>query len=134
MCGDDIELITCGVVGPIPRHNATPTAALPAHLLNELQLLDTLRRLRDRIKERFPGSGLGKVADDLLKIGDETAALVDYRGRPNWPIRIAVGAVYLSSAFVDRNVGMLAVAAALVLGFAIWEWRRVVRTTKPAAA
>ena len=79
---------------------------MPAHRLDETQILVTLRRLRDRIDERFPGSGLGHVAADLLQIGDETAALVAYLGRPNWPIRIAVGAVI-------AIIGAVLVAAAL---------------------
>jgi hypothetical protein len=79
---------------------------MPAHRLDETQILNTLSRLRDRIEERFPGSGLGKVAADLLRIGDDTAALVTYLGNPNWPIRIAVGAVI-------AIIGAVLVAAAL---------------------
>ena len=30
--------------------------------LDQAQITQTLRRLRDRISERFPGSGLGNVA------------------------------------------------------------------------
>ncbi len=66
---------------------------MPAHHLEAPRILATLRRLHDRIGERFPGSGLGHVAADLLTVGDDTAELVAYLGRPNWPIRIAVGVV-----------------------------------------
>ena len=64
--------------------------APPTPLLDESRILETLTRLRDRIQERFPDSGLGRVATDLLAIGQDTAALVDSLGRPNWPIRAAV--------------------------------------------
>jgi hypothetical protein len=63
---------------------------MPIRLLDDRQILETLGRLRGRIEERFPGSGLGGVAADVLQIGEDTAALVAYMARPNWPIRIAV--------------------------------------------
>lgn len=59
--------------------------------LDERQIALTLIRLRDRIAERFPGSGLSHVADELRRLGDETAALVAYVRRPHWPIRIGAG-------------------------------------------
>lgn len=86
---------------------------MPAHRLEETQILGTLGKLRDRIEERFPGSGLGRVAADLLKIGDETAALVDYLGRPNWPIRVAVGAVIV---IIGAMLGMAATSMRMPAG------------------
>lgn len=61
--------------------------------LDETQILATLARLRSRIAERFPDSGLSRVAAELLALGHETAALVEYLHRPHWPIRLAVGLV-----------------------------------------
>ena len=58
--------------------------------LDEAQIAATLARLRSRIAERFPDSGLSRVATDLLALIHETAALVSYLRRPHWPIRIAV--------------------------------------------
>lgn len=59
--------------------------------LDDAQILETLSRLRDRITERFPGSGLAGVADELLALGHETAARVAYLRRPQWLIRGAAG-------------------------------------------
>ena len=59
-------------------------------LLDESRILETLTRLRDRIQRRFPGSGLGRVTDDLVTIAQDTTTLVASLGRPNWPIRAAV--------------------------------------------
>jgi hypothetical protein len=59
--------------------------------LDDAQILGTLSRLRDRITERFPGSGLAGVADELLALGHETAARVAYLRRPQWLIRGAAG-------------------------------------------
>ena len=59
--------------------------------LNEAKILETLERLRDRIGERFPDSGLKRVAEELLAVGDDVSQTVSYLRAPNWPIRIAAG-------------------------------------------
>ena len=59
--------------------------------LDENQIVGTLARLRDRIAERFPDSGLSRVAGELLTLSNETTAFVAYVRRPHWPIRIGVG-------------------------------------------
>jgi hypothetical protein len=63
----------------------SPSAAY--RRLDEQQIARTLSRLRDRIAERFPGSGLSQVADELRLLGNETTALVAYIRRPLWLIR-----------------------------------------------
>lgn len=73
---------------------------MPTPLLDVQLILDTLRRLRGRIEERFPGSGLGRVAGDLIVVGEDTAALVTYLARPNWPIRVGVWAAIIAIAVV----------------------------------
>lgn len=59
--------------------------------LNEASILETLERLKLRIAERFPGSGLSKVADELLTVAGEVSATVRYLGKPNYLIRVGVG-------------------------------------------
>jgi len=59
--------------------------------LDEARIFETLDRLRNRIGERFPESGLRKVAEELMAIGKEVSAAVDYIRRPNWPIRVVAG-------------------------------------------
>src|SRR5687767_7382718 len=61
--------------------------------LSEERIVSTLEKLRDRIAERFPESGLRRVADELLAVGEEVSDCVAYIRAPNWPIRIAVGLV-----------------------------------------
>src|SRR5262244_3852537 len=61
--------------------------------LDETQITQTLRRLRDRISERFPGSGLSKVAGELVALSEEAFDRIEYVRRPNWPIRVAVGGI-----------------------------------------
>jgi hypothetical protein len=64
--------------------------------LDQTQITQTLRRLRDRIAERFPESGLANVGAELVSLSDEAFACVMYVRRPNWPIRVAVGVVILA--------------------------------------
>jgi len=61
--------------------------------LDESQISQTLRRLRDRVAERFPGSGLNSVSAELVELSEESFECVRYLQRPSWPIRIAVGTV-----------------------------------------
>lgn len=66
-------------------------AARSFRQLDDAAILATLGRLRDRIAERFPGSGLEGVADDLQALGHSTAALTASLRRPRWAIRVAAG-------------------------------------------
>ncbi len=61
---------------------------MPYRELDQTNILQTLERLKLRISERFPGSSLSKVADELLTIGDEVTATVAYLRAPNYAIRI----------------------------------------------
>ncbi|HKS05044.1 MAG TPA: hypothetical protein VJR92_01925 [Gemmatimonadaceae bacterium] len=64
--------------------------------LDRDHIVRTLGKLRDRINERFPDSGLGRVCGELLSVADETSARVAYLAAPNWPIRIGVAVVLLA--------------------------------------
>jgi len=60
---------------------------------NELKLdlvVNTLRALRSRIEERFPGSGLGHVAEELIRVAEETGPFIERLRRPNWLLRVAI--------------------------------------------
>jgi hypothetical protein len=59
------------------------------------QILQTLARLEHRISERFPGSGLGRVAGQLQQVGEGTGAVLIRSTRANWAVRAAVGATVL---------------------------------------
>ena len=54
-------------------------------------VLETIQRLRQRIEERFPGSGLGGVAEELQGVTDRAIESSSGLARPIWPLRIAVG-------------------------------------------
>jgi hypothetical protein len=59
------------------------------------QIVSTLRRLQQRISERFPESGLSKVAAELLKIADETGPILVRQRRPHRVIQFAAGVIIL---------------------------------------
>ncbi|MGH7476033.1 MAG: hypothetical protein ACRELD_07070 [Longimicrobiales bacterium] len=58
--------------------------------LDLAQIQRTLVNLKRRIGERFPGSGLQRVAAELCRIGDETGPIIDRAARPHWPLRALV--------------------------------------------
>ena len=68
--------------------------------LAESEIGSTIARLRDRIAERFPESGLSRVAAELLGFAKESAPLLAYLRRPHWAIRIGVGVLLAGMAGV----------------------------------
>lgn len=71
-------------------------------------ILNTLATLQSRIGERFPGSGLARVAAELYRVGEETGPIVAWVARPHWPLRAAVVLVTL---------GIVGLAGALIWYF-----------------
>lgn len=67
------------------------TTASRYRTLDDAQIRATIARLRARIEERFPGSGLGKLTGELGAIAEEATANVAYLARPHWPIRVGAG-------------------------------------------
>jgi len=64
--------------------------------------IETLKRLCNRISERFPNSGLGCVAEDLHAAAGETRREISWISRPHYPTRTAV------SLFLLILVGLVA--------------------------
>ncbi len=61
--------------------------------LDPNQIVMTIDRLRDRIGERFPDSGLRRLADDLFRVGRVTFDRLQWVGQPNLPLRAGAGLV-----------------------------------------
>ena len=55
------------------------------------RIIETVARLRARIDERFPGSGLGRIAGQLLGIAEDSARRADSIRRPRVGLRILIG-------------------------------------------
>jgi hypothetical protein len=66
----------------------------PSYLILDAgEILGTIERLRSRIEERFPGSGLGKVCGQLLEISRYARERAAWIARPILPLRIASAAL-----------------------------------------
>jgi len=57
---------------------------------------DTIVRLARRVEERFPGSGLSRLAGELVRLADENNEVIRHLRRPLWWLR-AAGAVVLAA-------------------------------------
>ena len=61
--------------------------------LEPKQIIRTVETLQDRIAERFPGSGLSRVAADLHAVATATKERIRWVAKPHLPLRIGVGAL-----------------------------------------
>jgi hypothetical protein len=106
-------------------------------LLNEQNLVETGERLRQRISDRFPGSGLSEVAAELVQLTRESVARAERIRRPNYILRTGLGLLGLLAAagiaehfwaspdprtglnqllqFLDASKGMAAYLAAVAI-------------------
>jgi hypothetical protein len=73
--------------------------------LDAQQVIETLQTLQGRIEKRFPGSGLGKVAAELLRVAEETVERTRWIQRPHLPLRFA--ATLLILALISIVTGLL---------------------------
>lgn len=76
--------------------------------LDDDRIIETLARLRDRIDNRFPGSGLARVSEELLNVAKESTAHIAYLAAPNWPVRVSVAVA------IAAVIAMLAAGATQV--------------------
>ena len=97
-----------GAAGPPAATPGRPPARTPERYrqLDARQIVDTLDRLRRRIRERFPNAGLLGISEELLIVANETQARIAYLQRPHWPVRIAVGVTILLMISVLVAIGM----------------------------
>ncbi|MCH9766150.1 MAG: hypothetical protein K0U34_09185 [Alphaproteobacteria bacterium] len=56
--------------------------------LNPEKIVSTTATLKNRIDERFPGAGLGKVCAELLKVAEESKDRVKEISEPNYTLRL----------------------------------------------
>lgn len=63
--------------------------------LSVSEIISTIEMLNQRIDERFPDSGLGKVCRELLETARSSEARCREISKPNVPLRIAMGTLVL---------------------------------------
>src|SRR6185295_1094605 len=73
--------------------------------LDSPKIVETIQILQRRIEGRFPGSGLGTVVAELLRVAEETVARTQWIQRPHLLLRCAAG--ILSAAIIALSAGML---------------------------
>lgn len=78
--------------------------------LDEAAIIATGERLVARIRERFPESGLFKVASELVDVARESSRNIAEARKPHWPIRIATGVVIASMLSVVVGIALTAPA------------------------
>lgn len=73
--------------------------------LDPQEIVATVRELHGRIETRFPGSGLGKIVNELLQVAQENITRTHWIQKPNLALRcVAAG---LSLAIIALLIGML---------------------------
>ena len=63
------------------------------HKLVPEQTVATIVTLKQRIEERFPGAGLGKVCDELCEVAKDSKSRAEKIARPDYLLRSLVGAI-----------------------------------------
>jgi hypothetical protein len=106
--------------------------------LDPAKIIETLERLKARIEQRFPNSGLSRVCVELTITAGKTAKRAADIAAHNWPLRIAVTGIILIGIWavfsiakllhleeIETNVGLLqtleaAVNLLILFGGATW--------------
>ncbi|HEY0014796.1 MAG TPA: hypothetical protein VGC13_00700 [Longimicrobium sp.] len=87
------------LLSPAPPAARPPVPGAPPETgdlhLHPTRIIETIDALGDRIEERFPGSGLARVARQQLGIARNTLARVEWVKRPILWVRAAAGLVIL---------------------------------------
>jgi hypothetical protein len=76
--------------------------------LDSQRIIETIVGLQKRIRERFPGSNLGRVVADLQQVAQETVARTEWIQKPHLPLRIGAGAL---------TVGIVVLFASMLLKY-----------------
>lgn len=61
------------------------------------KITETIEALGRRISDRFPGSGLWKVCNDLVVLSRQTSDKIAEVSRPHWGLRFVLGLVQLAT-------------------------------------
>ena len=80
--------------------------------LSPAPISSTIALLSQRIRERFPDSGLAQVAEELIRVADENTRVVERLGHPVWWLRT------LTTLAIVALVAVVLWAAAVVLRIA----------------
>jgi hypothetical protein len=74
--------------------------------LNPVLIVQSSRDNHARIAERFPGSGLSKVAAELLTVSESASGLCTWLSKPHLPLRALAGLGIAAVFFIVAGVAM----------------------------
>ncbi|QPC86621.1 hypothetical protein GA830_07630 [Mesorhizobium sp. NBSH29] len=75
--------------------------------LSPARIIDTTKQLEKRVSERFPKSGLSKVARELVDLAEDTAASSKAMETPIWWLRVLIALAILAGGGIFLFVGTL---------------------------
>ncbi len=75
--------------------------------LDSAKIISTIDALEQRIAERFPGSGLGKVCADLVQLARESEQRVVEIAKPNIALRAGIAAILATGAFLLMQIASI---------------------------
>jgi hypothetical protein len=75
------------------------------------KIIETLERLHARIGERFPGTSLSRVCAELIEVARADHARAARLSRPNWRLRLGVGAILVAGVALTGWLGRLLAAS-----------------------
>lgn len=102
------SLVGLGLPAGLVNFTLARTMAAPNSNYRQLapqEVVETVRVLHRRIEARFPGSGLGRVAGELLRVAQENVERTQWIQKPQIALRIAAG--FLSLIIIALLGGML---------------------------
>ena len=93
---------------PATSSTGSKPASAPGSLrsLQPSKVVETIGHLFDRIRHRFPGSGLANIALELHAISKDAVVRADRIRRPNWWLRVAIGLLIAGILAVLVDVGI----------------------------
>ena len=97
--------------------------------LDPQAIVATLEALERRIDERFPDSGIGQVARELLQVGRESSDRVERIQRPHVPLRIVICVLVLA---ISAVIFIMVPAIIARLFQAGWSLDTSLAITEPA--
>src|ERR1051325_10760206 len=103
-------------------------AAVFYRTLDVEAILETLRRLKRRISERFPGSGLLSICHELVSLAEDVQQRAKAIAAPNIALRAAVYVIIVAGV-----VGLLVIAFAVKFQIGSAELLSVLQAVEAAA-
>ena len=108
-----------------------PLSESPNLRLDAAKIVQTVASLHERINERFPESGLGRLAADVAQVARAATDRVHFVTRPNFALRFAVGITIVLLVTVVTAL-FVALFTPLLSGRAAFDAGEMIQTVEAA--